>query len=146
MLAYRYTRSSEKRIPDESVDLDSVDIVEGLDSLLDLPLVCLDVDNEDERVVLLDLLHRTLGVERVDDDTAGIEARNVRYRLARVLGCAGKTEGLRAVEGRIQANLADLVRVDLFVGTSRQRWDADTPQGVYAVSYTHLTLPTKRIV
>ena len=70
----------------------------------------------------------------MNDDTAGIEAGNVRDRLARVLRCAGQTEGLGAVEGRVQADLANLVRVDLFIGTSRQRWDADTPQGVYVLT------------
>jgi hypothetical protein len=49
-------------IPDEGVDLYTVHIVQGLESLLDLPLVCLDIADEDERVVLLDLLHGALRV------------------------------------------------------------------------------------
>jgi hypothetical protein len=36
------------------------------------------------------LLHGGLGVERVDQDLAGIHARLMRNRLAGVLGCAGE--------------------------------------------------------
>ena len=59
--------------PDECVDLDGIDIVEFLQSLLDLSLVGLDVDDEYKSIVLLNLLHSTLGVERVDDDLVLIE-------------------------------------------------------------------------
>ena len=74
-----------------------------------MSLVGLDVDDEDECVVLLDLLHGALGVERVDDDLVLIEAGDVRYGLSLVLGCAGELEGLGAVEGRRETDLADLV-------------------------------------
>lgn len=43
--------------PDEGVDLDGVDLVDLLDGVLDLPLVGLDVNDEDEGVVLLNLLN-----------------------------------------------------------------------------------------
>lgn len=46
--------------------------------------------------MLLDLLHRALGVERVDEDLASIKTGLVRDRLARVLGGARELEGLRA--------------------------------------------------
>merc|ERR1711964_581612 len=59
---------------DKGVDLDGVNIVELLQSLLDLTLVGTDIDDEDESVVLLNLLHGALGVERVDDDLVLIEA------------------------------------------------------------------------
>lgn len=102
-----------KIIPDQGVDLDGVHIVELLQSLLDLPLVRLDIDDEDEGVVLLDFLHGGLSVDWVDDDLVLVEAGLVGDALARVLWCAGELKGLRAVEGGRQANLADLVRVDL---------------------------------
>lgn len=73
---------------DEGVDLDGGHVVLLLQRRGDLALVGFDVDDEDERVVLLDLLHGRLGVERVDEDLAGIEARLVRNRLAGVLGGA----------------------------------------------------------
>jgi hypothetical protein len=44
------------------------------------------------------LLHRGLGVERVDEDGRGIHARSVGNRLAGVLGRAGQLEGLGAVK------------------------------------------------
>ena len=49
----------------------------------------------------------------MDDDLAGIEARLVRDRLARVAGRARERERLGAVEGGAVALLADLVRIDL---------------------------------
>jgi hypothetical protein len=100
-------------IPDEGIDLDGVNIVKLLESLLDLALVGLDVDNEDEGVVLLNLLHRALGVERVDDDLVLIETRSVGDALAWVLWRAREDEGLWAVEGRRKTDLAGLVSVHL---------------------------------
>lgn len=73
---------------DKSVDLDGRHVVLLLKCSGDLALVGLDVDDEDERVVLLNLLHGGLGVEWVDEDPGGIEARLVGNRLAGVLGCA----------------------------------------------------------
>lgn len=116
--------SAQRYIPDQGVDLDGVNVVELLESLLDLPLVRLDIHNEDEGVVLLDLLHRTLGVERVNDDLAGIEARLAWDRSARVFGRTREREGLRLVEGGALANFGDLVRVDLFCEKQAvRRWE-----------------------
>lgn len=80
-----------------------------------MPLVGLDIHNKDEGVVLLNLLHGALGVERVNDDLSGIEAGLRWDRLARVLGCAREGEGLWEVESRALADLVDLVRVDLLI-------------------------------
>lgn len=85
-----------------------------------MPLVGLDVDNEDKGVVLLNLLHRALGVERVDDDLAGIETGLTWDRSAWVFRCARKSEGLWQVEGGRLADLVCLVRVDLLKETGRQ--------------------------
>jgi hypothetical protein len=109
---------------DQGVDLDGVDVVELLESLLDLTLVGLDVDDEDEGVVLLDLLHGALGVERVDDDLVLIEARSVWDALAWVLWRAGQDQGLWAVEGRGEADLAGLLGVNLkqMLAKSVEHW------------------------
>lgn len=85
--------------PDKGVDLDSLNVVEGLDRLPDLPLVALDVNNEDEGVVLLNLLHRSLGVQGVGDDPVGIHAGSMGNRLSRVAGVARELQGLGKVEG-----------------------------------------------
>lgn len=69
-------------IPDERVDLDAVHIVQLLQRILDLSLVGLNVNNENQCVVLLNLLHRTLSVERVDDNFVGIETWLVRDGLS----------------------------------------------------------------
>ena len=87
-------------IPDKGVDLDSVDIVELLQRLLDLSLVCLDVDDENQSVVLLNLLHGAFSVERVDDDLMLIEARLMGNGLSWVFGRTGELEGLGSMEGR----------------------------------------------
>jgi len=76
-----------------------------------LSLVGFDVDNENKSVVLLNLLHGALSVERVDNDLVFIEAGLMRNRLARVLGVAGELKGLGSVEGGRKTDLADLVGV-----------------------------------
>lgn len=50
--------------PNECVDFRSLDVIKLLHRVLDLTLVALDVNNEHKRVVLLDLLHRRLCVQR----------------------------------------------------------------------------------
>lgn len=101
-------------VPDQGVDLNSVDIVELLEGTLNLGLVGLDVDDEDESIVLLHLLHGALRVERVDDDLVLIEARQVRDRLAGELGIAGKRQSLGLMESGAQADLALLVGMSLY--------------------------------
>jgi hypothetical protein len=98
-------------IPDESVDLDGLDVVQLLEGLLDLTLVRLDIHDENQGVVLLDLLHGALGVEGVQDDLVGVEARSMGDGLAGVLGRPGELEGLGAVEGGRGADLAGFERL-----------------------------------
>jgi hypothetical protein len=98
-------------IPDESVDLDGVDIVQLLEGQLDLSLVRLDVHNENQGVVLLNLLHGTLSVERVKDNLVGVETGLMRDRLAGVLGRPRELKGLGTVEGGGSADLARLMRL-----------------------------------
>lgn len=80
-----------------------------------LTLVGLDVDDEDEGVVLLHLLHGALSVERVDDNLVLIEARLVGDRSTRVLGSTASDQGLGAVEGGAVASLDLLVGVGLWI-------------------------------
>lgn len=101
-------------IPDQGVDLDGVDVVKLLEGKLDLSLVGLNIDDEDEGVVLLHLLHGALGVEGVDNDLVLIEARQRGDRLAGVLGSTGKDQSLGAVERAAGADLALLVGVSLY--------------------------------
>jgi len=88
-----------------------------------LALVGLGVDDEDEGVVLLDLLHGRLGVEGVDQDLVLLDTGLGLDTLAGVLGSARELEGLGLVEGGRQADFADLVRVDLIKRIGRQRWE-----------------------
>ena len=124
----------EQDAPDQGVDLERLDVVQLLDRLLDLALVRLDVDDEDERVVLLDLLHGRLGVERVHDRAVRVHARQRRDRLALVLGRTGEGEGLGAAErcideggsggvgwARRGGGRGEAVREEGRVGASRRR-------------------------
>jgi hypothetical protein len=115
MLVYRWlvVGAREKHIPDQSVDLLGVNVVQLLQGTLDLGLVGLDVDDEDESVVLLNLLHGRLGVERVDNDLVLVQAGLVGDGLAVVLGSTRQLESLGAVEGGRQSDLAGLVGVAL---------------------------------
>jgi hypothetical protein len=97
-----------KVLPDQGVDLDSVNIVLLLESILDLALVGLGVDDEDESVVLLDLLHGRLGVERVDQNLVLLDTGLGLDTLAGVLGSARELEGLGLVEGGRKADFAEL--------------------------------------
>jgi hypothetical protein len=95
-------------LPDKSVDLDGVNVVELLQRSLDLALVGLDIDNEDKGVVLFDFLHGALRVKRVDDDLVVVEASLMRDRLAGVLGRPRQLESLGEVECGRGADLASL--------------------------------------
>ena len=101
-------------LPYQGVHLDAVHLVQLLKRILDLALVCLDVADEDERVVLLDLLHGALRVERMRDDLVCIEPRRVRDRLTRVLRRARELQCLGPVEGGREPHLADLLGMYLF--------------------------------
>jgi hypothetical protein len=101
----------DRNIPDQSVDLDGVNVVQLLNSGLDLALVGLDVDNEDQGVVLLDLLHGALSVERVQNDLLGVELGLTGDGDTGVLGRPRELQGLGAVEGGRGANLAGLVKL-----------------------------------
>ena len=90
----------------ERVHLGSFHIVSLLESLLDLALVGLTVDNKHERVDILNLLHGALRVQREQESLAGVRALQVRSTLTRVSRVARKTERLRAVERGRSAHLA----------------------------------------
>jgi len=96
---------------DQGVDLEAVNVVKLLEGKLDLSLVGLDINDEDEGVVLLHLLHGALSVERVDDNLVLIETRLVGDRSTRVLGSTAGDQGLGAVEGGAVASLNLLVGV-----------------------------------
>lgn len=97
-MVFSQKNSQLSNVPDEGVYLDAVHIIQLLQRLLNLPLVGLNIHNEDQSVVLLNLLHRALRVQRVDDDLVLVEARLMRDSLARVLWRARELEGLGPVE------------------------------------------------
>jgi hypothetical protein len=78
-----------------------------------LSLVGLDIDDEDEGVVLLDLLHGTLSVEWVNDNLVLIETWLMWDGATRVLWSTGQLKSLWLMEGSRQADLANLKGVGL---------------------------------
>lgn len=81
-----------------------------------MSLVGQSVNDKDKGVVFLNLLHGALGIKRVDDDLVGIKGGLRDNRLSRVLRLSGELKGLGPVKGRREADLADLVRMDLDLG------------------------------
>ena len=106
---------SPQDLPNQRINLHAIHIIQFLQRLLDLPLVRLDITNENQRVILLNLLHRTLRVERVDDDFVVVEARLMRDGFARVFGRPGELERLGSVEGGCQADFSRLFGMGLHV-------------------------------
>jgi len=93
---YQYKNPS---VPDQGVDLDAVNVVLLLEGVFDLSLVCPGGDDEDKGVVLLDLLHGGLGVERVEEDLVLVDREALGWdRLAGVLWSARQLKSLWAVE------------------------------------------------
>lgn len=120
--------------PNQSVHLNRINVVHFLQRILDLPLVGLDVDDEDERVVLFDLLHCGFGVEGVEEDVGGVEAGFMLFRcyflvgsaiglaetyvyaLPWVLWASRKDKSLWPVEGCAVADFSHFVGVGAFQG------------------------------
>ena len=71
---------------DQGVHLGHVDVIQLLDSSLDLVLVGLDVTDEHQCVVVLDLLHGGLSGQGVLDYGVSIHLIPLRSGLAGVLG------------------------------------------------------------
>jgi len=97
--------------PDEGVDLGDLDVVQLLDSHLDLRLVGALVDDEDEGVVVLDLLHSRLGRQRVLDDLELIQPWSLGGAAPGVLGRARQVQGLGSAEVHRGAHLTDALVV-----------------------------------
>ena len=103
--------------PDERVDLSGLDLVHATHSLFDVALVGAAVNDEDQGVVVLDLLHGRLSSERVLEDGVLVELVDTGDGAARVLGVAQQTERLGAVE----LGLVPLLDVGMSSGALRQR-------------------------
>ena len=51
-------------VPNQSVNFGRLDVIQLLHRILNLPLIRLEVGDKNEGIVLLDLLHRGLGIQR----------------------------------------------------------------------------------
>ena len=79
-------------------DLLDVDLVHLLDGGADLGLVGVNVNNKDQGVVVLDLLHGGLGGQGELDDGEGVQSWGRGRGLGRALWRAGQAEGGGALE------------------------------------------------
>lgn len=77
--------TGSRLLPDECVDFGDVDVVQLLDSVLDLMLVCLDVHNEHKCVVVLNLLHGGLCCQGELDDGIVIQPTEKIHTLGQKL-------------------------------------------------------------
>ena len=99
---------------DERIDLLRIDVVELAHGRLNERLVRVNVDDENQSVHLLDLLHRRLGRKRALDDAVRVELRACRQRFARILWLRRLTERFRSTERRRRARLLHDLRVRAF--------------------------------
>ena len=83
-LANNYHLQINFNLPNQRVDLHTLHIIQLLQRILDLPLIRPHIDNEDKRIVLLNLLHRALRVQRMDDDLVLVQPWLMRNRFARI--------------------------------------------------------------
>ena len=71
------------------------------------------MDDEDKSVVLLNLLHGRLGIERVYDDLVLVQPRRMGDALAGVFGSPGEPKGLGPVKVGGVSDLGFLMAVGL---------------------------------
>ncbi len=91
-------------------------IIESLDSILDLVLVSLNINEEGQGVVFLNLLHGSLGVERLTNDTVLIHTGSMGNRLTSILGSTVQNQSLGDVEVSGSTNLTDSLTMDTLEG------------------------------
>jgi hypothetical protein len=94
----------------------SLNIIETLDGILNLVLVGLNVNEEGQGVVFLNLLHSSLGVKRLTDNTILIHTRSMGNRLTSVLGGTVQNQSLGDMEMGGSTNLTDSLTMDTLEG------------------------------
>ena len=83
---------------DQGVDLDRLHVVQLLHRVLDLRLVAADVDDEDEGVGVLNLLHRALSGEGETNDGEEVVLLHNRGGAVGALRCRLGAQGVGTVE------------------------------------------------
>lgn len=86
-------------VPDQSVDFLGLDVVHLLNGILDLLLVRADVNNENQGVVVLDLLHCRLGSQWILENLIVVQLMSWWRTDAGILGVPLLLQCLRAMEG-----------------------------------------------
>lgn len=118
-LHYRSDRQHDTRhSPDERVHLGCLHIVELLHSILDLTLVRSNVNNKHQRVVLLNLFHRRLRVQRSAFIRQHPPAINIPRRTRRWSGTRPSAAHAESISGGTWA--CGSVSASWVVGTSQR--------------------------
>ena len=113
LLSFSSVGKEQNNIPDKRIDLYNINIIQLLQRILDLPLIGLDIDNEDERIILLNFLHGAFGVQGMHNDFVVVESRLVWNRLAWVSRVSCQPESLGSVEGGGESDFSCFVAVYL---------------------------------
>lgn len=98
---------------DKSVHTLSIDLVKLLNSVLDLSLVGLDVNNENKGVGVLNELHGRLSGERELDNRELVKEVLLWGRLLVVLWCGWKVNSLSTVEVGLGVDASSLLGYSL---------------------------------
>lgn len=99
-------RAQRAPVPNEGVHLDGINAVQVLDGSLDVVLAGTDITDKDQCILVLDLAHRRLRVQRELDDGKVVQAGLLGNSLAAVLGGTAQLQRLGQVEAGARANLA----------------------------------------
>mmetsp|Transcript_5774 Transcript_5774/g.10230 ORF Transcript_5774/g.10230 Transcript_5774/m.10230 type:complete len:134 (+) Transcript_5774:283-684(+) len=83
---------------DESIDLLTLNVIEFLNRSLDLTFVCLDIDNENKGVAILNQLHRRFSGQGVFDNRVLVQSILLWYTFAGILRVALQRKSLGSVE------------------------------------------------
>lgn len=84
----------QENVPNEGVDLHDFDVIKSLHGSLDLGLVCTDIHDKDQSVVVLDLLHGRFCCHRMLDDRIFVKSVEPWSRYPWVFRLPWKAEGV----------------------------------------------------
>jgi hypothetical protein len=100
--------SSQKVLPDQSINLGNLDVIQLLDSILDLSLVSQKIDYENKGIVVFDLFHSRFGSQWRFDDAVLVHFVAGWHGLASILWSTSQLKGLWLVEVHLGADLHGL--------------------------------------
>lgn len=89
---------SNRSLPDKSVDLRDINIVQLLHSCFDLRFVCSNIHNENQSIIVFNFLHCRLSCQRMLDDSIVIKLVWSGSRDSWILGVPSKAKSFGSME------------------------------------------------